>query len=109
MSKSGGGCSSKGGGGKSRGSTATSVIKKSTAMTTSQDHVSTLRASLFDDDGADRNVLLGFEAFQKYTNNGLDASIAFFTGKTFPRKLRDWAFALVKGSMERVFLPADTQ
>ena len=68
-----------------------------------QDKILRLRAAIFDDSGADRNVLLDFAPFAKYEKNGLDLVIEFRTGTKLGEEVSDWAFELVKKHMEEEY------
>ena len=58
----------------------------------------TLRATVFEPDGKDRNVCAPLAPFMKYDRNGLDCTIDFYS--KLPADAKLWAFELVKSNME---------
>lgn len=75
------------------------VKKKSKEMQT-QEHIVTLRAALFDDQGKDKDVTVGFAPFMKYNRNDLDLEIEFAVRPE--AKLRKALFRISKENMEEV-------
>jgi ribosomal protein S18 acetylase RimI-like enzyme len=92
-------------GGKSTTKSKEEIVSKKDMRTTAagQDKILRLRAAIFDDSGADRNVLLDFAPFAKYEKNGLDLVIEFRTGTKLGEEVSDWAFELVKKHMEEEY------
>ena len=84
MSKVAGGGSSKGGSAKSTSKSSSASVTKSRALQTASisEHLIRLRAALHDESGVgDRDCLADFAAFGKYDRNGLDLELRFFTGR----------------------------
>ena len=104
MKAHGGGGPKKGGskgGGKNRSGGGTVKVTKAKERETKaiEANILKLRAAIFDNNGRDKNVTNGIApAFMKYERNGLDLSIEFAT--QLDRAEVDWAFDLVKDSME---------
>lgn len=100
--KGGGG---KGGKKKSKGGKGKAIVKtkkmKSTAAGT--DKIVQLRKALFDDAGKDKNVLADFKAFQKFSRNGLQLNIDFYTGSNVSPTTRRWMHSLTKRNMKEVY------
>lgn len=61
------------------------LIKKSYALTTTRQHMLTLRYALQTDDGRDKDVTEPFAAFKTFNRNGIDAVIEFAAGKTLSK------------------------
>lgn len=90
-------------GGKSKAGGGVVLTKKEKRMQTAMNpHVATLRAALFLENGADKDVTKGIAApFLSYGKKGLDLSIAF--RHKLSKRECEWAFGLTKRDMEAVY------
>jgi hypothetical protein len=66
----------------------------------------TLRLAMFDDTGADRDLLADFAAFKTFKRNGLDVSLHFYSASALPSELKTAVFDLTKANMHDVYVEA---
>ncbi|KAJ1480970.1 hypothetical protein T484DRAFT_1955320 [Baffinella frigidus] len=88
-----------------------SVAKKAQAQAlkaSHKQHLMTLRKALIDGTGKDRDVTKDSDVqpFTAYTKNGLDLEIDFMTNLK-PTSVSQWAFALVKANMKKLYDDSD--